>query len=186
MRAYKMPKATMYAVGLFALCSLVPSPRGLQPQESAHSLMRGVGDADRQFLRAMIDHHESLIYLVHEAMQRTISKSAHEVLDRFDVTEDAEKQEMAQALQSLFAESYSGRLTAHDKMEADSLLLHVDNPSFDRMASAFVVAHHRRGVQLINRYLDRIERPRVRELAVTMRKREIREIAFHQRRLAAP
>ena len=180
-----MLKASVYVAALFALCSFV-SPRRLQPQQSPRSQTRNIGDADRHFLREMIDHHEGLIYLVHEAMQRTISKSAHEVLDRFDVTEDAEKQEMAQALESSFAESYSGKPTAHDKMEADSLLLRVDSPSFDRMASAFVVAHHRRGVQLIDRYLDRIERPRVRELAVTMRRKEMREIAFHQRRLATP
>lgn len=181
-----MLRASVYAVGLTALCAFALSPRGLQPQLSPHSQTRNIVDADREFLHEMIDHHEGLIYLVHGAMQRTISKSAHEVLDRFDLTEDAEKQEMVQALQSFFAESYSGRPTAHDKMEADSLLLQVDSPTFDRMASAFVVTHHRRGVQLIDRYLDRIQRPRVRELAVTMRRKEMREIAFHQRRLAAP
>ncbi len=102
----------------------------------------------------MLDHHEGLIYLVHEAMQRPISQKAHGVLDGFDVTEDAEKREMSEVLRSY------------------------------QMASAFVVSHHRRGIKLVDAFLPQIRRPRVRELALASKRKEQREIAFHQRRLA--
>lgn len=59
-------------------------------------------------------------------MQRPVSKATHDVLDGFDVTEDAGKREMSQALRSFFDDSYDGRITQHDKMNADSLLLHSD------------------------------------------------------------
>jgi len=133
----------------------------------------------------MIDHHEGLIYLVHEAMQRSISKEAHDVLDGFDVTEDAEKREMTEVLRSFFRDSYQGTPTKQDKTAADSVLRESSSAAFDRVASAFVVNHHRRGIRLIDAALPHIKRPRVRELAVAIRKKEQREIAYHQRRLAA-
>jgi hypothetical protein len=146
---------------------------------------RSARDPDQLFLQEMIDHHEGLIYLVHEAMQRPISKKAHDVLDGFDVTEDAEKREMSELLRSFFGDSHEGRPTNHDRSAADSALRQSGNSGFDRVASAFVVSHHRRGIRLIDAFLPHIKRPRVREIAVTIRKKEQREIAFHQRRLAA-
>ena len=107
----------------------------------------------------MIDHHEGLIYLVHAAMQRPISKKAHEVLDGFDVTEDAEKREMSEVLRSLSGDSYEGAPTKRDRSAADSVLRQSGSPTFDRIASAFVVSHYRLGIKLVD--------------------------AFHQRRLAA-
>ncbi len=142
-------------------------------------------DPDQRFLREMIDHHEGLIYLVHEAMQRPISKKAHDVLDGFDVTEDAEKREMSEVLKSLSGNSYQGAPTKRDKGSADSILRQSGSPTFDRLASTFIVSHHRRGIQLVDAFLPRIGRPRVRELAIAIRRKERREMAFHQRRLAA-
>jgi len=133
----------------------------------------------------MIDHHEGLIYLVHEAMQRSISKKAHDVLDGFDVTEDSEKREMREALSSFFGDSHEGGPTKHDRDAADSILRRSSDPDFDRLASTFIVNHHRRGIRLIDAFLPQIKRPRVRELAVAIRKKEQREIASHQRHLAA-
>ena len=155
-----------------------PAPAGFSGQ------VPSARDPDQRFLREMIDHHEGLIYLVHEAMQRPISKKAHDVLDGFDVTEDAEKREMSEVLRSLSGNSYQGAPTKRDKRSADSVLRQSGSPTFDRLASIFVVSHHRRGIQLVDAFLPRIRRPRVRELAVTIRRKERREMAFHQRRLA--
>lgn len=146
---------------------------------------RGARDPDQRFLREMIDHHEGLIYLVHEAMQRPISKKAHEVLDVFDMTEDAEKREMSEVLRSLSGDSHEAAPTKRDRNAVDSVLRQSGSPTFDRIASAFIVSHHRRGIKLVDAFLPRIKRPRVRELAVAIRRKESREIAFHQRRLAA-
>jgi len=142
-------------------------------------------DSDQRFLREMIDHHEGLIYLVHEAMQKPISEKAHAVLDGFDVTEDAEKREMVEALRFFFGDSYQGKVTKQDRSAADSVLRQSGNPTFDRMASSFVINHHQRGIKIVDAFLSRIRRPRVRELAVGIKKKEKREMAFHQRRLAA-
>ncbi len=152
----------------------VPSVRAPKPR-----------DSDQRFLREMIDHHEGLIYLVHEAMQKPISEKAHAVLDGFDVTEDAEKREMIEALHSFFGDSYQGKPTRQDRSAADSVLRQSSSPTFDRVASAFVVSHHRRGIKLVDAFLPHMKRPRVRELAIGIKQKERREMAFHQRRLAA-
>jgi len=163
-----------------------PQSRFNSPAQTGFSAQApSVRDPDQRFLREMIDHHEGLIYLVHEAMQRPISEKAHAVLDGFDVTEDAEKREMSEALQSFFGDSYQGTPTKHDRRAADSVLRQSGSTTFDRMASAFVISHHRRGIKLVDAFLPHIKRPRVRELAVGIKQKERREIAVHRRRLAA-
>lgn len=170
------------AVGFVCLAAASVS---LQSQSSSAARAGSARDFDQRFLHEMIDHHEGLIYLVHGAMQRPISQKAHEVLDGFDVTEDAEKREMNEILRSFFRDSHEATPTKHDRNAADSVLQQSGSPAFDRVASAFVVSHHRRGIRLIDAFLPLIKRPRVRELALAIRKKEQREIAFHQRRLAA-
>jgi uncharacterized protein (DUF305 family) len=174
----------MRAIGV-ALCvvCLAASGAALQSQSISASGV-SVRDPDQRFLRDMIDHHEGLIYLVHEAMQRPISQKAHEVLDGFDVTEDAEKREMSEVLRSFFRDSHEGTPTEHDRSAADSVLRQSERPGFDQVASAFVVSHHRRGIKLVDAFLPQIRRPRVRELALAIKRKEQREIAFHLRRLA--
>ena len=134
------------AVGLVCLgTASVPAQSQPGPATRAGSAR----DPDQRFLREMIDHHEGLIYLVHEAMGRSISKEAHDVLDGFDVTEDAEKREMTEFLRSFFRDAYQGTPTKQDKSAADSVLRQSSSAAFDRVASAFVVNHHRRGIRLI-------------------------------------
>ena len=107
----------MRAISL-ALCFVCLAASGVALQAQSISAS-GVSarDPDQRFLREMIDHHEGLIYLVHEAMQRPISQKAH-------------------------------------------------------------------GIKLFDAFLRQIKRPRVREVALAIKRKEQREIAFHQRRLA--
>lgn len=149
------------------------------------SSVRQATDPDQRFFLEMLDHHQGLIYLVHETMQRPISKKAHDVLDRFDATEDAEKREMSELLRMLFGRSHDPKPSNDDRREADSLLRESSDPGFHRMAMQFVISHHRRGIRMVDSFLTRARRPRVRELAVAIKRKEQREVAFYQKRLAA-
>lgn len=150
----------------------VPEAATARPQPPAR-------DADQRFLRRMLDHHEAIITVVHEAMMEPAGHAAHGSVADPAATDsylDAEKQEMLRLLESLYDEQYSPRPTpgltrsgtdasAHaDDRAADSAMAGGEDSEQSELAAAY-----RAGVALIDQTEHQLRRPEVRALAARLR-----------------
>ena len=150
------------------------APRDEQPARTA----------DQRFLREMADHHEGVIRLAHEVMQRTDTGAVKGDATALDAAQDSEKREMLALLDTLYRDSHDARPTAADGAAADSVL-RLAGASREQAFREFVVRHHRRGVQMIDGALASLANERVRELARRMRGTQQQEITAYEQKLAA-
>lgn len=135
-----------------------------------------VSDADRRFLREMLDHHEGLIQLSHEAMQRFMTGPSKDRLSRFDIAQDREKQQMAEALGEIFKDNYSARPDPQHRGEIDSVLAVLPTDRFRDAIAKYIVHHNNEGIRMIDMAMPDLQRQRVRALARAMRAQMAHEI----------
>ena len=155
------------------------------PADSAMANMPGMamtGDADRDFLRMMSDHHKGLIAIAHESMEegrgtpqsRTDARSV-------DAKQDEELEQMIKMLESNYQDSYQPRATPADLAVVDSMLK-TAGPGYAMAFYHNVIDHHRRGLAMIDQYLPRAGRADVKTLAEQMRKAQLAEIQEFERK----
>jgi uncharacterized protein (DUF305 family) len=144
-------------------------------------------DADQDFLRHMLDHHEAVITLAHAQMMAPAGHSAHgggADPTAFDSRLDAEKLEMLALLSRLYDESYSPRAErANEPVAARTATTRAPTTHTviagaaagaapegeEGAAMRDMVAQYHAGVALVDRSLPRLTRHEVREIARRIR-----------------
>ena len=152
--------------------------------KDAMSAMQGMtGDADRDFLRMMSDHHKGLIALAHEAKDRP--KPSATIADgrALDEKQDIELDQMVTMLEKDFKDPYTPKVlpehqAMHDALEAKS------GTEFDRTFYQSVITHHQQALTMIDAYLPNAKTPAIRKMAETMKADQAREISDFRRKLS--
>jgi hypothetical protein len=141
-------------------------------------------DVQQEFLRRMLDHHETVIIAVHELMMAPAGHAAHGTKADpagWDGALDAEKQELAAMLKLHYGEDYSPRATrsvgsANPASSGDmagmpkSASPGAEDGEAEHMASqARLAADLREGAALVDHYASKLRQPAVRELARRIR-----------------
>lgn len=139
-----------------------------------HSAAR---DADQEFLRMMVDHHQGLIDMSHEAVEKggaEVKAKAREL----DQKQDTEQEEMLGILKSAYNDPHQPTVTPEGRAMADSLS-RKSGADYDMTYLMDVVEHHKKGIQTIDQFLPRFTRPDVRAMAERMKadqQKDIQEI----------
>ena len=124
--------------------------------------------ADQEFLRMFADHHQGLIAMSQQAMERgsteQVKAKAHELHQK----QDAEQKEMLAMLQRDFGVSHQPSVMPSNQAMADSLSRR-SGEDYDMAYNMNVIAHHREGIDMIDRMLPRLSNPQVRQMAERMR-----------------
>jgi len=134
------------------------------------------GNPDRDFLRMMSDHHQSLIALAHAAIARKDASAAvRDEARAVDTKQDAELDTMTTMLLRAFNERYTPKPMPTDMAMNDSALLKYGS-AFDRAFRETVIKHYHEGIKLMDQYLPRLTEPTLKTLVQRMRAEQTRAI----------
>jgi uncharacterized protein (DUF305 family) len=176
-----MKLRTMLLLLLAPACASPPADRAADTaavaadtvsSAGAHDMagMAMTGDADRDFLLMMSNHHQGLIELAHQSMLQGGHGTAESQTDAqiLDARQDREIEQMLTMLKQSFQDPHEPRVSPSDQAVIDS----VRTLSGAAYATAFyraVVAHQRLAVAMIDEYLPKARRADVKALVEKMR-----------------
>ncbi|GLC28213.1 hypothetical protein [Roseisolibacter agri] len=182
--ATRDPVPTTVAAPAPARAASAPLPPPAPPAPPASvAALPAARDADQDFLRHMLDHHEALITSAHEGMMQPAGHAAHGTAQdpaETDAALDAEKREMLALLDRLYGEQYSPRPGAGSAVDPSRTggaarptpplpAREAAHAAAAASEAGSAPARYREGVELIDRFLPRLRRPAVRALAVRLR-----------------
>ena len=151
-----------------------------------HANMPGMAaarDADQEFLRKMVDHHEGLIVMMDEAMERASSATAKADAKKLHDKQHDGRDRMLEILKTAYNDNHTASVMPGDKAMNDSLQRKT-GAAYDRDMYGHLVMHHQEAVKMVADFLPRLKRPEVRQMAEQMRTEQTREIAEFQRKQA--
>ena len=140
------------------------------------------GDADRDFLRMMSDHHKGLIVMAHMTKDRRQGGRVVTDAKRLDAKQDAELDKMVSMLETTYKDPYAPRVMPEHQAMADKLKI-ASAADYDRTFYESVIAHHAQALAMVDAYLPHAKSAVVKQLAETMKAGQAREIAEFQRRV---
>ena len=155
-----------------------------------HSKMAGMNrpaakDADQEFLRMMVDHHEGMVQMVAPAMDRASNAAAKADAKKLHDKQKSEQQQMVGMLQSAYGDSIHPMTMPSNKAMSDTLQATPQGPAYDRMLYHHVVMHHREGVKMVDDFMPRLTKPDVKQMAQKMKDDQQKEIAEFERKMNA-
>lgn len=138
-------------------------------------------DADQEFLRMMVDHHQGMIAMADSAAK---SGSAHIKGDAADLS-SAQKREQQWMLGTLKSGYSEDKMPMVRTSSTDMLgkLTGKTGAEFDRQFRLNVIAHHEEAIGMIDKYMPRLTRADVKKLAEKMKADQTSEIADFRKEL---
>jgi len=151
-----------------------------------HSNMAGMNrglakDGDQEFLRMMVDHHEGLIVMMDEGMEKAASAGARADAKKLHDKQHAERDRMVAMLKSAYSDSIMPMAMPSATAMSDTLG-QKSGAEYDRTMYRFIVAHHREALAMIDRMKPGMARADVKAMADRMRADQAKEIAAFERK----
>ncbi|MDQ3674369.1 MAG: DUF305 domain-containing protein [Gemmatimonadota bacterium] len=141
-------------------------------------------DADQEFMRMMVDHHEGMV-----AMADTAAKKAATADVRSDATKMRSKQkEEQQKMQGMLKAQYNDDkmpMVTPGNASMVSMLAGASGSAFDRSFREHVIMHHEEGIKMIDQFSPRLMNAELKQMATKMKTDQAREIAELRRKLQA-
>lgn len=163
--------------------SSMASMSGMQGDSMAgmSGMSNMTGDADRDFLRMMSDHHKGLIAMAHEATKQG-GTEAKKFATTADAKQDKELEQMTTMLQRDFKDSYDPKIIPQNKQMADDLKSK-SGTEFDRTFFQNTITHHQQAIKMINDYLPKGKSAQIKQMAEKMKADQTKEIGEIQQKL---
>jgi len=141
-------------------------------------------DAEHEFLRILVDHHEGLVLIANDAASRAVDDSVRALAQNLATRQAAQRDSLVALLGSLYGEEYRPQVMPRNADQADSLRMY-SGAAADRYFLQTAIGHHREGIRIIGRFMADFTQPEVRALAERMREGRQREIEELQGKLDA-
>lgn len=142
------------------------------------------GDADRDFLRMMSDHHKGLIAMVHPTMKSKENLSVKGDAASSTKKQDAELEQMISTLDKQYKNPYTPKATPDAQRMVDELK-GKSGADYSRTFLKNVIMHHEQAIKMIDDYVPQAKNTEVKNMAAKMKADQTREIAEFQRKLNA-
>ncbi len=142
------------------------------------------GDADRDFLRMMSDHHKGLIAIVHPTLDKKENLAVKGDAAKMDKKQDAEIEKMITMLDKQYKDTYTPSVMPDNQRMVDELK-GKSGAEYSRTFLKNVIAHHQQAVKMIDEYLPKAKSPQVKSMAQKMKSDQAKEIAEFQKKLSA-
>lgn len=140
-------------------------------------------DADHEFLRMMIDHHEGMIQMGIGAMTGASTQEVKDDAHGMHTKQLAEQKQMQAIVSSNYNEDVMPMIMPGDKTTLDSIQRQ-SGTAYDRAFYTNVVQHHREGIDMMNEFESRVQRADVRQMITQMKSDQLREIGELEAKLA--
>lgn len=138
-------------------------------------------DAEHEFLRKMIDHHEGLIQMATAAMTKASTSATQGDAHNLHTKQAAEQKKMIADVQAQYGETVTPMVMPQHKAMADSLATKT-GAEYDRTFYRLMVEHHREAVRMVDEMLPRFTKAGVKAMAEKMRSDQQREIGTFERK----
>ena len=138
-------------------------------------------DADHDFLRKMVDHHEGLIQVATVAMTKASRTATQGDAHALHTKQAAERDSMLAKIRTTYSETHTPMVMEKTKAQNDSLQQR-SGPEYDRTFYRIVVEHHREGIAMIDSIMPRLTRDDVKRMAEKMKADQRKEIVDFQRK----
>lgn len=155
-----------------------------QLQESATVANNEMADADREFLRMMSDHHEGLVQMSMEAMEKATEQSTQADAHELHTKQAAERDSMVAMIQRDYQTQHQPAPMPKNVAQTDSLS-QLSGSEYDRTYYRMVIDHHREGMGMIDQHLPHLTKPAVRQMAEKMKADQQREIQEFEQKMTA-
>ena len=195
--------AVLISLMTFAACSpkpdstadstaMAPAPSmsasGDSATTSTNMQMSGManmtGDADRDFLRMMSDHHKGLIAIVHPTLDKKENLAVKGDAAKMDKKQDAEIEKMITMLDKQYKDTYTPSVMPDNQRMVDELN-GKSGAEYSRTFLKNVIAHHKQAIKMIDDYLPKAKSTQVKGMAQKMKSDQAKEIAEFQKKLSA-
>lgn len=152
------------------------SMKAMSGMDNASMSTTPAKDADQEFIRMMIDHHQGLIVLADTAL--ALNPSEHTRMDAREMSgkQRAEEKQMIGMLKSDYGETKMPMIMP-SSAQFISELASKTGKDLDRTFKEKVIAHHEEALKMIDDYTPKFTKPAVRAMAAKMKKDQQAEIA---------
>lgn len=149
------------------------------------SMANMTGDADRDFLRMMSDHHKGLVEMAHLSVEGDKKGSAGVRADaaKLDKKQDAELDSMQTKLEQKFKDQYEPKVMPNSQAMVDALKGQTGS-AYDRAFYQNVVKHHQEAIKMIDEFMPKLKSADVKAMAAQMKRDQTREISEFQQKAA--
>ena len=170
-----------------AASASTPSPDTMTAMKNPKPMdnMQGMsmtGDADRDFLRMMSDHHKGMILMAHMTKERKDAGSAVSDARKLDAAQDRELDMMQTMLEKDFKDPYAPRVLAEHQAMADALK-GKRAEQYERTFYENVIKHHQEAIKMVDEYLPKGKSAAIKQMAGKMKADQSMEIAEFQKKL---
>ncbi len=133
-------------------------------------------DADQEFVRMMVDHHQGMIVLADTALARNPSAQVRTDAREMRQKQLAEQKKMIDMLKRDYAEDKMPMVMASNaRMISD--VSSKTGADLDRTFRSNVIAHHEEALKMVRDFEPRFTKPAVRTMATKMKADQTKEIA---------
>jgi uncharacterized protein (DUF305 family) len=136
-------------------------------------------DSNQSFLRMMSDHHQGLVAMSDTAMGK-LGATARSDAEKLRTDQKKEQDHMLQMLRSDYKDSVTPMLLPSNQAVI-STVAQAGQGEVDRAYYQQVIAHHREGVQMIDKMLPQLT-GMTKEMATTSRTKQQKEIAEFEKK----
>ena len=175
--------------------TMAPNPAAMPASDSAmgaqasgsmsgmdHNMASMTGDADRDFLRMMSDHHKGLIVMAHMTKDRKEGGSAVADAKKLDAVQDDELDMMVTMLEKDYKDSYTPKVMPEHQAMADALKPKMGK-EYDRTFYQNIITHHQGALKMIDEYLPKAKNATLKQMAAKMKADQTAEITAFQKKV---
>jgi len=139
-------------------------------------------DANQEFLRMMVDHHQGMLQMADTALKKATSAEVRSEATKMRAAQTAEQQKMLGMLKAQYGEDKMPMVAPSDASMI-TMLSGASGAAFDRQFREHVIMHHQEAVTMVDQFLPRLTNAELRQMAEKMKADQTREIAELRRKL---
>ena len=132
-------------------------------------------DADQEFVRMMVDHHQGMIVMADTAIARNASPPVRQAATMMKQKQAAEQKTMLDMLKSDYGEDKMP-MVMPSNVQMIAAVASKSGSDVDRSFRENVIAHHEEALKMISDYEPRFTKATVRTMAARMRSDQQKEI----------
>lgn len=153
--------------------------------EAQHdSMMKAMASmpADVQFMGMMTSHHEGMIAMGAQAMDKASDDSVKTAAHNMHTKQQMERDEMLRMMSQMGMAQHKPMMMGKNKAQLDSLTARAGK-DYDRYFLETTIAHHQEGIGMIDEFLPKMKDAKTKQLAERMKSEQQKEIRELQGKL---
>jgi uncharacterized protein (DUF305 family) len=133
-------------------------------------------DADQEFLRMMVDHHEGMVAMADTAVKKAASADVRSDATKMRTKQKDEQQKMLAMLRAQYSEDKMPMVTPGNASMI-TMIAGASGAAFDRQFREHVIMHHEEGIKMIDQFSPRLKNAELKQMATRMKADQTKEIA---------